>query len=100
MRLLSNPIYRFEAETDDSPDGAIFAYLRGWDAEILIVIETLETPEGLRWHYAPMRFCYLGARVMHKDKKVWVYERGGAMRKRKHFYYSVYGASIVEPYFD
>lgn len=100
LRLLPKPIYRFEHDSEDAFDVGIFAYLRGWDAEILVMIETRDTPDGPRWHYAPVRFCALSARVEHKGKQVWTYERGGPLRDRQHYYLSIHGASIVDRYFD
>lgn len=96
LRLLPQPIYRYEAAAAGSRDGAIFAYLNDWDPEILLVIESSETSEGPRWHYAPIRFCYLSARVKHQDREVWSYQKGGPMKDRKHYYLSIHGASFVD----
>lgn len=96
LRLLPQPIYRYEAHEDRSRDGAIFAYLRDWDPEILLLVETLDTPDGPRWHYCPLRFCYLSARAKYKDQEVWSYHKGGPMTDRKHYYLSIHGASFVE----
>ena len=112
LRLLPQPIYRFAAG-EDSPrsdsggglrgdsggglrDGAIFAYLCDWDPEILLLVESVETRDGPRWHYAPLRFCYLSARVKHKDREVWSYQKGGPMTDRQHYYLSIHGASFVD----
>ncbi len=96
LRLLPQPIYRYEAAAEGSRDGAIFAFLNNWDPEVLLVVESRETPDGPRWHYAPVRFCYLSARVKHKDREVWSYQKGGPMTDRKHYYLSIHGASYVD----
>jgi hypothetical protein len=95
LRLLPQPIYRYAA-TEGSRDGALFAFLNNWDPEVLLVIETRETPDGLRWHFAPVRFCYLSACVRHKDQEVWSYQKGGPMSDRTHYYLSIHGASFVD----
>jgi hypothetical protein len=102
LRLLPQPIYRYQedkrsaAGEDGTGDGAIFAYLRDWDPEILLLVESRETKDGPRWHYAPLRFCYLSARVKYKDREVWSYEKGGPMTDRTHYYLSIHGASFVD----
>ncbi len=100
LRLLPQPIFRYEPEADDSPDGGIFVFLRDWDPEILLLIETRETAVGPRWHYAPIRFCSTTAHVKHQDKEVWVYEKGGPTRDPEHFYFTAKGASHVDRYFN
>jgi hypothetical protein len=96
MRLLPQPLYRYTAGEDGEGDGAIFAYLRDWDPEILLVVESQDTPDGPRWHYAPLRFCYLSARVKYRDREVWSYQKGGPMTDRTHYYLSIHGASYRE----
>ena len=103
LRLLPQPIYRYqednryEAGADASErDGAIFAYLRDWDPEILLLVESRESKDGPRWHYAPLRFCYLSARVKYQDREVWSYHQGGPMNDRKHYYLSIHGTSYVD----
>jgi hypothetical protein len=96
LRLLPQPIYRYEAGDDASRDGAIFAYLRDWDPEILLLVEAQDTPHGPRWHYEPLRFCYLSARARYKDQEVWSYQKGGPMTERQHYYLSIHGASFVD----
>ena len=99
LRLLPQPICRYEMHSDDMKDGGIFVFLRDWDPEVLLLIETRKTPEGLRWTYAPIRFCGLTAHVKHRDKEVWSYKKGGPLRDPKHYYLSVHGASFADRYF-
>jgi hypothetical protein len=75
MRLLSQPIYRYEIsdETGSIVDGAVFAFVwtAGTDPEVLIVIEAKRTEQGIRWYYAPARFTNCEAWVQHQGKQVW-----------------------------
>jgi hypothetical protein len=95
MRMLPQPIYRFESGLNGPKDGAIFLFLNDWDPELLLVIESRETADGRLWHYAPARFCYNSALLKHKGQDVWKYDRGGPMSDRNHTYLSIHGASIV-----
>jgi hypothetical protein len=75
MRLLRQPIYRYEITDDDRPvvDGAVFAFV--WsaseDPEVLVVIEARRTDQGVQWYYAPARFTNRKAWLQYQDKEVW-----------------------------
>jgi hypothetical protein len=74
MRLLPQPIYRYEV-TGDGPvvDGAVFAFVwtAGTDPEVLLVIEARRTGGAVRWHFAPARFTNREARVKYQGKEIW-----------------------------
>jgi len=75
MRLLTQPIYRYEISDEKSPvvDGAVFAFLwtAGTDPEVLIAIEARSTDKGVRWYYAPARFTNCEAWLQYQGKEVW-----------------------------
>jgi hypothetical protein len=75
MRLLSQPIYRYEISDDNSSivDGAVFTFVwtAGTDPEALLVIEARRTDRGVRWHYAPARFTNREAWLQYQGKQVW-----------------------------
>jgi hypothetical protein len=75
MRLLTQPIYRYELSNENSPvvDGAVFAFVwtAGTDPEVLITIEARRTDKGVRWYYAPARFTHCEAWVHYQGKEVW-----------------------------
>ena len=75
MRLLPQPIYRYEIADEGSPvvDGAVFAYVwsAGTDPEVLLVIEARRTDQGVRWFYAPARFTNREAWLKYQDREVW-----------------------------
>jgi hypothetical protein len=75
MRLLTQPIYRYEISDDRSPlvDGAVFAFVwtAGTDPEALIAIEARRTNRGVQWYYAPARFTNHEAWVQYQGKQVW-----------------------------
>ena len=75
LRLLPQPIYRYERTDEDSPvvDGAVFAYVWtiGTDPEVLLVIEARRTDGEVRWHSAPARFTNRQAWVKYQDREIW-----------------------------
>ena len=77
LRLLPQPLYRYERESSAANDGAIFAYCVVWDPEVFVVIETRETERGPTWSYAPIRFSHLTLTLHHQEKEVWRDPRGG-----------------------
>ena len=75
IRLLTQPIYRFEVEGKraDVVDGALFAYVHTTDPEVLLLIEARPESEGgpVAWHYSLARMSMVNLRVHHKDREVW-----------------------------
>ena len=75
LRLLPQPLYRYELTDKDSPvvDGAVFVYVwtMGTDPEVLLVIEARRTESGVRWHFAPASFTNREAWVNDQDREVW-----------------------------
>jgi hypothetical protein len=82
MRLLTQPIYRYEtADGGSVADGAVFAFVwtAGTDPEVLLVIEARrEESRGLQWRYAPARFTNREARVRYRGKEIWRVEAATA----------------------
>ena len=75
LRLLPQPLYRYELTEKDSPivDGAVFAYVwtAGTDPEVLLVIEARHTENGVSWYHAIARFTNRPAWVYDRDREVW-----------------------------
>ncbi len=75
MRLLPQPIYRYEIADENSPvvDGAVFTFVwtAGTDPEVLVVVEARRTEKGVRWYYAAARFTNCEAWLQYQGKEVW-----------------------------
>jgi hypothetical protein len=73
LRLLPQPLYRYQSTNDDISDGALFAFVCsvGTDPEIFLLLESLQTDDGPRWHYAAARFSHLNLFVNYKERAVW-----------------------------
>jgi hypothetical protein len=73
LRLLPQPLYRYESADSDVLDGALFALVSsaGTDPEILLLIEARKGPDGFRWVYGAARFSDMNLWLTHKGKEVW-----------------------------
>ncbi len=74
LRLLPQPLMRYQPAEGDAVDGALFGWVwegRGTDPEALLAVECHRTKEGPEWRYAPLRFTTRELWVKHGDKEVW-----------------------------
>ncbi len=73
LRLLPQPLYRYESTNPDIIDGALFAFVCsiGTDPESFLLLEAINTADGPRWHYSLARFSHMNLFVDFKDKEVW-----------------------------
>jgi hypothetical protein len=73
LRLLTQPLYRYESTDPDVTDGAMFAFVCsvGTDPELFLLLESRATKEGPRWHYALARFSHMNLFVNYKKHEVW-----------------------------
>jgi hypothetical protein len=97
LRLLTQPLLRYEPTEGSIRDGAIFAFNAGTDPDALLVIEARESENGLRWQYAFGRLHFVAMRAFRDGKQVWNVDRDlenrrhrfGADPGRDKIYYSV-----------
>ena len=95
LRLLPQPLYRYERGSAAANDGAIFAYCVVWDPELFVVIESRETERGPAWSFAPLRFSHLTLTLRHRQKEVWRDTRGGQRHRDPTMGYKLfYGVSV------
>jgi hypothetical protein len=75
LRLLPQPLFRYEPEAGDPEvvDGAVFGYVwtTGTDPEVLLVIEARRAGGNLRWHFAAARFTNREAWVKDQKQEIW-----------------------------
>jgi hypothetical protein len=71
LRLLTQPLFRYEPEDKRVLDGALFAYSLGTDPEVLLMIEARPVKDGHQWQFAFARFHYVELRASHKDREVF-----------------------------
>jgi hypothetical protein len=70
LRLLPQPLYRYEKPPSDLIDGALLALVTdaGTDPEVLLLLEATKE-EG--WRYALLRFSDSSLYVTRQDKEIW-----------------------------
>ncbi len=75
LRLLTQPLYRYESTLPDVVDGALFTFVTGTDPELMLVIEARQSAGQPVWHFAAGRFTDLSLTLRHKKAVLWKYER-------------------------
>ncbi len=71
LRLLTQPLFRYEPKDRGVLDGAIFSLAVGTDPEVLLVIEAREVKDAVRWEFAIARFHYVEMKASYKDREVF-----------------------------
>jgi hypothetical protein len=72
LRVLAQPIYRYEEEASGTIDGAVFAIAQSNDPEILLLLEAVTGAEGGRsWRYGLARMSSVPMTVQLDGREVW-----------------------------
>jgi len=71
LRLLPQPLFRYDSGSSGSPDGALFAFVLTTDPEAVLLIEERPGADGPAWQYALARMTNHGVAVRHRDRVVW-----------------------------
>jgi hypothetical protein len=73
LRLLPQPIYRYQPAEGPVIDGALFTWVwtKGTDPELIVAVECRRTPKGREWRFAPVQFTNRELWVKHDDKEIW-----------------------------
>jgi len=101
LRLLSQPLYRYESTDPEVIDGALFAYVTsaGTDPEALLIIEARKRPPGGNsvWCRALARFTDLNLSVRYKGTEVFAVEstRGNTLKMYPNQQYRLFTDRII-----
>lgn len=72
LRLLPQPMVRYEAKEASIIDGALFSFAKGTNPEVLLVIEAEIDERGeLRFVYSPARMTSVACRLFLDQDEVW-----------------------------
>jgi hypothetical protein len=72
LRLLPQPLYRYDDDKTGILDGALFAFVVSNDPELLLVLEVAKTEGGVvSWRYSLARMSSLRETVRLDGKEVW-----------------------------
>jgi len=55
LRLLDQPVYRYESPSHKVIDGGLFAFVEGTDPEAWLILEAIESQKGRGWRFALAR---------------------------------------------
>lgn len=71
MRLMPQPLYRYESTDPQVLDGALFAFTYTTDPDVLLLIEARQTDDAFRWMFGLGRMHVAALKVSHRDREVW-----------------------------
>ena len=72
LRLLVQPVFRFEAGADPrGPDGAVFVFANGTNPMAVLLLETRQVGESRKWHYAFARTASGAVAARYDEKEVF-----------------------------
>jgi hypothetical protein len=72
MRLLAQPIYRYENTKGDLIDGGLFVFVVGTDPEAFLLIEARRPPGGApEWQFGATRMNSINLRLNHRGREIW-----------------------------
>lgn len=75
LRLLPQPIYRYELAEEGLLDGALFTLVQGTDPEVFLLIEARgQEDKPAVWHFAATRMNGVEFRLRYDGREVWVAE--------------------------
>ena len=72
LRLLPTPIYHYENTEGELLDGAMFAFVRGTDPDLWLLIEARAIDGGHQWQYGLATFNgKVESHVDYRGAEVW-----------------------------
>jgi hypothetical protein len=71
LRLLPVPVFRYSQTDRGILDGAVFAFVRATNPELLIVVEAQVVDGNDRWLYSPARFTGRECELRLKHQSIW-----------------------------
>lgn len=74
LRLLTQPIYRYESTDPQITDGGLFVFVQGTDPEVFLLLEARHEAGADHWEYALARMNSVNFTVSFGDRQVWSVE--------------------------
>src|SRR5262245_516653 len=71
LRLISQPLIRYEPKRKEILDGALFSFSLGTDPEVILLLEARSGKDHPLWQFAFARFHYISLTAAYKGKDVW-----------------------------
>jgi hypothetical protein len=83
LRILTQPLLRYETDDDDRADGALFGYVQSTTPVGILLLESRPTPAGRRWHYAYSSLVTGPVTARYQDQEIFSLERNPASTNPK-----------------
>ncbi len=71
LRLMPQPLIRYQSEQDGIIDGALFALSIGTDPEIVFQVEARKEGSNNRWYVVPFRSNFDKLDLSYRGKQIW-----------------------------
>ncbi len=71
LRLLPQPIFRYEAPQAGVVDGAMFVFVQGTDPDLFLLLEDRESGGKTEWQFAACRMNSVGLNLRYKNNELW-----------------------------
>jgi hypothetical protein len=78
LRILPQPLLRYETDDDYRADGALFGYVQSTTPVGLLLLESRQTEGGHRWHYAYSSLVTGPVTARYGDQDIFSLERDSA----------------------
>ena len=84
LRLMSQPLLRYGGKSPSPADGALFAFARGTDPDVILLLEARSAEgQASRWEYALARMHVGALAARYKEKEIWAVEEMAQPYDRK-----------------
>lgn len=71
LRLMPQPLYRYESTDPEVLDGALFSYTYTTDPDLLVVIEARKSNDRFQWMFGLARMNVGEVKVTYRDRQVF-----------------------------
>jgi hypothetical protein len=71
LRLLPQPIYRYDAPQAGVIDGGLFAFVQGTDPDLFLLLEVRESGGNLTWQFAASRMNSVALSLQFNAQVIW-----------------------------
>ena len=68
---MPQPVFRYNGKSGDVIDGAIFAFSRATDPDVLLLFEARQEEKVARWEYAVARMHVGALSLRYRNDEVW-----------------------------
>ena len=96
LRILTQPLLRYETDEDYRADGALFVFVQTTAPVGLLLLESRQTPGGHRWHYAYASLTSGTVTARYGEQEVFSAQRGNVHRDPQQPYLLLHSLPVPE----